>query len=208
VFTRLIVICLAIIFGTALICVGQGATDSVVEIDSFCNKASAFAADKGNTVRIFGDISDARDSSSREKWREFKNIKELEGTYDKQPAYTQAYSWANKDFTYVSMFFTSPSGDWTHYVEYCLRSDGTLARSESRLNTFSGYDFERNRSVLIRRIRTKHFAQSGSEIRSQSQIIDVETKKAVPTTQFADQDEPIFRNIQNFPFYPLFKRPS
>jgi len=142
---------------------------------------------------------------SREEWREFRNVKDLENAHQKQAVYTQAFVWRNKGFAYVSMFFTSPSGDWAHYVDYCFRSDETLARSESRLNTFLGYDRDINETVLISRIRIKHFKNSGPLIGTRSQVIDLKTKKVVPNVDFMDQDEPLFRQIKDFPFSRLLR---
>ena len=34
--------------------------------------------------------------------------------------------------------FTSPSGDWNHFINYYFRENGSLAKIDAQLNTFEG----------------------------------------------------------------------
>lgn len=178
---------------------------SVEAIEGLCEKASAFAKKSESTVRIFADVSDPYDRSSREEWREFKNAPELQRANKESQLCTEAFVWGTEDFAFVSMFFTSPSGDWAHYVDYCFRQDGSLARSESTLNTFNVHHPEDDNAGPVSRIRTKHFENTGPSIRTQSKVIDLKSKKPAPKVSLMDQDEPIFRNIRELPFIALLK---
>src|SRR4051812_9930812 len=116
----------------ALIAVVLGATAGVeatpTSIDAFCDPLDTYAQDKAHVPEIFADVSDPQAEKSSQ-WLRIKDKDELERRAKDKGLYTQGFLWRQGGGTFVSLFFTSPSGDWGEYVDHCFRQDGSLARS-------------------------------------------------------------------------------
>lgn len=79
--------------------------------------------------RIFGDGSS--------HWREFRSKAELEKAATRENLNQSAFVWMRHGKVVAAdLAFTTPSGDYAHYITYYFREDGTLAKIQSRLNTF------------------------------------------------------------------------
>ncbi|HEQ71294.1 MAG TPA: hypothetical protein ENN69_02295 [Spirochaetia bacterium] len=66
----------------------------------------------------------------------------------------------------VTLFETSPSGDWTRYSEYCFRNDGTTACVYAQFSTFFG-------NVIVERVY--YLDVQGKEIKTTKTVKDLET---------------------------------
>ena len=136
-------------------------------------------------------------------WREFPSVKTLETAGKDSAAHgrnlnTSAYVWSRQDGSIlVSAFFQSGSGDWAHFVQYCYRPDGTLARSESTLNTFYAEDGK----GPLQRVRVRYYDPAGGILHSSVIVSDLRTKKPDPTREFLDQEEPAYTSKGALPFF-------
>lgn len=99
----------------------------------------------------------------------------------------------------VEAYFSGPSGDWTHFVNYCFRPDGTLAEIEATLNTFLGH-------LTVK--RQNLYDSRGKLLRANKQIFKLGTR--VPTTlpdkttgEFIDRPPPVYRKVAELPFRRL-----
>ncbi len=169
-------------------------------IDAFCDPLAKYTREKANVPEIFADVSDPQvDKSSH--WLRIKDNDELDRRVKGNGLYTQAFVWRQGRGTFVSMFFTSPSGDWGEYVDHCFRQDGSLARSEAILNTFNAYRDD-DPEAPVSRIRTKYFDSTGRQLRSRTRVVDIKTRKPLKVA-FQDDDETIFLSIRKLPFAGL-----
>jgi hypothetical protein len=118
-----------------------------------------------------------------------------------------AQVWPREDgATAISMSLTSGSGDWFHFVEYCFRADGTLARLNSTLNTFNAVDKDPEKDTDgASRQRDRYFDASGKQIKVRKRVLDLKTKRPAPTLQVMDDEEPIYKTAAALPFSALLK---
>ena len=171
-------------------------------IDAFCDPLAKHAGHKENAPKIFADLSDLEEGSAAQ-WRALKDRRELDRRAGKDGVYTQAFVWKQDGGVFVLMFFTSPSGDWAEYGDYCYRADGSLARSVSTLNTFN-VDAEKDDDAPVSRIRTKHFGPDGRVLRSRTRVVNTKSRKPTKVS-FMDRDESVFRTIGDLPFAALLR---
>ena len=164
-------------------------TSSVSDIDSYTTEVDRLV--KTKQPRVFADISTEGDEKA--KWKEFTNNKVLEDTTWYQAA--NVYSRHRKTIV-AKLTFTSPSGDWYHFVDYYFRDDGSLAKIHARLNTFYG-----NISV----VRNRYYDSSGRLIKSTRRFQDVKTDKLVKSApgDFIDEPIPLFKTVAALPFHRL-----
>jgi len=168
-------------------------------IDVYCDRLAKYAGRKEHVPVIFAEVSDP-DSFKNGRWLRLEDSEDLKRRAEENTAYTQGFVWRHRGGTYVSMFFTSPSGDWAEYVDYCFRHDGSLARSEASLNTFNAAREDSDGPVS--RIRTKHFDTAGRLLRSRKRLVDTETRQPL-RIRFQDDEERIFLSIRKLPFAEL-----
>ena len=95
-------------------------------------------------------------------------------------------------------FFTSDSGDWAHFVEYCYRPDGKLARTWSTFNSFVAANVPGG----IRRQRARYFDTKGKATELRSTVWDLESGAKLKI-QVAGNDEPTHLTVETWPFHPL-----
>jgi hypothetical protein len=130
------------------------AAETPSSIDTFCLPLAKYTERKQSIPQILADLSNP-EADKVARWRSLKNKADLDRHAKEDNAYTQAFVWTQAGGTAVIMYFTSPSGDWAEYDNYCYRADGSLARSVSPLNTFNAYS-EEDDQLVVSRIRTRH----------------------------------------------------
>jgi hypothetical protein len=172
-------------------------------IDALCDPLAKYARQKENVPKIFADLSDPQKDQTP-RWTLLKDKGELDRRAKEDDVYTQAFVWKQDSGTFVLMFFTSPSGDWAEYDDYCYRLDGSLARSVSTLNTFN-VNAEEDDEAPVSRIRTKYFSPDNRLLRSRTRVLNTKTRKPTKVS-FIDQDESVFRTIGELPFAALLRR--
>jgi len=112
---------------------------------------------------------------------------------------TQASVWKTPDnVTLVAALFTSDSGDWAYFVDYCYRPDGSLGRTSSTFNSFVAANVPEG----THRERTRYFDAKGKSIGSRSTVSNLATGKPLQIRTAGD-DEPAYFMVEEWPFYPL-----
>jgi|CXWL01.1.fsa_nt_gi hypothetical protein len=164
---KLNIICVLIMFLTALSFELPAQASEVKKIDAYCKAVDAVRKKRKSPELVFADIADMNED--KEKWRKFASEKALEKFRETTETYSIAYNWRNGGKIVASNFtLFSGSGDWAKYVYHYFREDGSLARVESELRTFYG-DF-----IVIRR---RYFDTGGRQISSSIKYLDLKTKK-------------------------------
>jgi hypothetical protein len=170
-----------------------------VIIDQFCDGLVPMTKEK-NRRRLFGLM---QKDDHRGDWVEFRREQDLNAATREELVFDVAQVWSREDgATAVSMRFTSGSGDWFHFVEYCFRTDGTLARLHSSLNTFNAAYKDPNKQVdgAIRE-RERYFDASGRQIKVTKQVLDLHNKRPAPDLLIMDDEkEPIYKAASALPF--------
>ncbi len=172
-------------------------TGKVAEIESYVKELDQFIKANENTTRRFADVSDGT-QNGQAQWREFKNEQEREGADTGDNLNENAYVWTRDGKLIGANFlFQSPSRDWAHYVMYYFRSDGTLAKSDSTLNTFYG-------DITV--IRQDYYSSKGILLKGTTHCKDLKTQKSKPCGQYQEQPIPSYKNVSQLPFRSLLKK--
>ena len=162
---------------------------TVTSINSYAAEVNRFVK-VNKKHRIFADISTENDKNA--KWKEFKSDKALDDA-----TWYQASNVFSKEGKIVgAMFtFTSPSGDWYHYINYYFRDDGSLAKIRAQLNTAYG-------DISV--VRNRYYDPTGLLIRSTKRFQDIGTSKVVKApVGFIDEPIPLFKKVSDLPFSKL-----
>ena len=170
----------------------------IKRIDAYCKTLDSFVKKYKSPHVVFVDVSDYNQNKPR--WRKYNSEKEFEKARETVESYNIAYVWRkNGKIVMVNFTFSSPSGDWAHYVYHYFREDGTLAKVEAQLNTFYGKmtvlrDFYFNRQENLLGKTTKH--------------LDLETQKPVKPKErdFYDNEVKIFKKTSKLPFVSLVRK--
>ena len=105
----------------------------------------------------------------------------------------------------VQMSARASSGDWTQVVDYCFRSDGSLARMESVLVTVDVFDSADETHNGVKRSRVRYFDPEGREIGRRVEIRNL-VDGALAKRRFADVLEQVYRRSSSLPFYRLLRK--
>ena len=93
------------------------------------------------------------------------------------------------------MALAAGSRTWAHYVSYCFRPDGSLARTSSELKTLQG---------RIRAVRSATYDSARKELARTEQILDLDSgEPAAEDRSFTDETAPTFWSISEVPFFDL-----
>jgi hypothetical protein len=162
-------------------------------IDAECN--ALIPTTKETSGRVFG-----ANGGNRGTWHERDQSEGASRTRAGTDAVETARVWRKgKGAMAVQMTIRGESGDWAQTVDYCFRSDGTLARSEAVLVTVDVLDDEDQTNSAVRRMRRRYFERSGEEIEQRVQVWNVANGQ--PTKRrYADIQESIYRTAVDLPF--------
>ena len=174
-------------------------------INQFCDGLIPMTKAKKRR-RLFGLLQ--KDDRDKGAWIEFRREQDLNAAVEEERVLDMAQVWSREDgATAVSMRFTSGSGDWFHFVEYCFRVDGTLARLHSSLNTFNAVDKDPKKEAdgAIRE-RDRYFDVGGKQLKVTKRVLDLQSQRPAPTLEIMDDEkEPIYRLAAALPFHGLLK---
>jgi hypothetical protein len=165
--------------------------------DALCLDFARRARSSPETGRYFGNIaSGVRDSA--DMWKEFPSNAErfAARTDDNLNEVADVWTFPGEG-SFVRMVFTSPSGDWDDYVDYCFRSDGSLSAIDAELRTFYG-NMIVNRSWL--------FDPDGRKTGGPMTYRDLQTKqptdaKGKEGLGFQNHDVPEYMSTKALPFW-------
>lgn len=171
-------------------------TGKVAEIETYVKDLDAYVKRNEKSARIFADTSSGM-TDDKAKWQEFKTEQEREATDTGENLNQNAYVWTSGGKIIGANFtLQSPSRDWVHYVMYYFRGDGTLAKSESTLNTFQG-------DITV--IRQDYYNSKGILLKGTTHCKDLKTQRSKPCGEYQEQPIPSYKNIRQLPFYSLLK---
>ncbi len=170
---------------------GQNAAEPTA-IASYTKSIDRFTKRNPGKMRIFGIIPGEEDKP--DKWAEFKTVRqEVQANLE-----DSAHVWARDGKVVAARFsFTTPSGDWYHYVDCYFRVDGTLVKIHAQLNTFSGPDGG------ISVVRDKFYSSSGKLLHTTTRYLDLKSQKPRKRGEFMDQPIPVYQTVRDLPFYKL-----
>lgn len=182
----------------------QGATLSTsrltgkeAEIEDYAAEIDAYVKSHPGTERIFADTSSGAKVESAQ-WHQFKSEKERQEADTGDNLNSNAYVWL-RDGKVVGANFTlqSPSRDWVQYVMYYFRTDGTLAKIASTLNTFAG-------DITV--IRNDYYSSKGKFLKGTTHCQDLKTQQTKACGNFQDQPAPMYQKVSQLPFYGWLKK--
>lgn len=172
-------------------------TGKVAEIETYVKDLEQYIKANEKSARIFADVASATEAGP-DQWREFKTEQEREKAGTGDNLAQNAFLWSRDGKVSAASFtFQSPSGDWVHYVMYYYRPDGTLAKSESTLNTFHG-------EITV--IRQDYYNSKGILLKGTTHCKDLKTQKSKPCGQYQEQPIPSFMSVNKLPFYSLLRK--
>lgn len=169
----------------------------IKRINAYCKTLDSYVKKNKSPHLVFADISEYNENKPR--WRKYNSVKEFEQAREEVESYNIAYVWRkNSKIVMTNFTFSSPSGDWVHYVYHYFRTDGTLAKIEARLNTFYG-----DMTVL----RDFYFDRKGILLQKTAKYLDLETQKPKKSEEqdFYDNEVQIFKKTNKLPFISLLK---
>jgi hypothetical protein len=165
-------------------------------ISSYTKSIDQFTKRNPKKRRIFGNVAGVEDE--QDKWREFKSARKMEQADEGDNLDERAAVWLKEGKIVTAKFsFTSPSGDWAHYVNYYFRADGTLAKIHAQLNTFAASDGG------MGVVRDKFYAANKRLLHTSTRYLDLKTQKPRKPGDFMDQPIPVYRTVRNLPFSKL-----
>jgi len=165
------------------------------EANAYCDALKGLATGEKMPFRILADVSSGRREGPPD-WREFETDDERarQDTGDNLNGNANVY-YKKEQAVYIHVLYQSPSRDWGHYVNYCFRPDGTLARISSELRTLHG---------RVRVVRTFLYDTSRGVLSQSKRVLDLESGEPVAKGRdFIDQEVPVFWAMSEFPFYKL-----
>jgi hypothetical protein len=172
----------------------------IKRIDAYVKTLDALSKKSKGPHIVFADMSEDY-NANQPKWRKFNSEKEFEKAREATELYATAYVWLGKNGRVgVSNFtFSSPSGDWAHFVFHYFREDGSLAKVEAQLNTFYG-------DITV--LRDFYFDRRGRLLRKTTKYLDLETKKPKKPADgdFYDNEVRIYKKTANLPFAALMRK--
>jgi hypothetical protein len=186
----------AALVGAALCLVAAGPLPdaggaAVGAIDRFCETLEGFAR-RLPARRIFALTAVG---TTENGWREFADEQEVRVLAEQvRIEGTAVHADRSDGATFVWTMFATPSGDWVHYVDYCFRSDGTLARTWSRLNTAQAL------GGPVFRLRIRHHDAGRVLISSTGAVFDLSTEAPAPGREFLDTEEPHYASKSVLPY--------
>lgn len=171
------------------------AQDALKDTEAYVASIVSFVEKEGEPHMILADVSDYNEGSEP-VWKKYDSIKDFENAREEEESYTVAFIW-KKDGKTVAVNFTysSPSGDWAHYVSYVFRADGSAASVKRELRTFMG-------DLVV--IRISVYDEKGAELKSSKKFLDLETEKTLPEPKdFQDVDVPVYKKLSELPFFSI-----
>lgn len=171
------------------------AQDALKDTEAYVASVRAFAEKEGEPHLILADVSDYNEGS-KPVWKRYGSLQEFENAREEEESYTVAFIWRqNGKPVAVNFTYSSPSGDWAHYVEYVFRADGSAAAVRRELRTFMG-------DLIV--IRSALYDEKGTELKATAEYQDLETQKPVAKPKdFQDVDVPVYKKTSELPFFSV-----
>lgn len=172
-------------------------TGEVAEIDRYAAGLDEYTRSHPAPDRVFGDVSSGITDETA-KWQVFPSVAEREQADTGENMNRSADVWrTNGKVTVARFIFQSPSRDWVNFVTYYFRSDGTLAKSHSRLNTTYG-------DISV--VREDYYNRKGRLLKGTTHCSDLKTQQPTPCGEFSDRPAPVYQKTSALPFSGQLKK--
>ena len=169
----------------------EDSTDYVKAIQQYVGR------DSGRKL-VVGDASDYTKKDDPPRWTLFDSEKALDDARDGDNLHTSAEVWLkNKSVVFVSLFLSSPSGDWAHRIDHVFRANGALVKMESELRTFYG-------DAIVSTHR--YYDDQGKVVSEGRSVRDLETGRPVDKGRsFLDRKIDVYRRVDELPFWRVIE---
>jgi hypothetical protein len=204
--TGLFTISLAFLFGSNSTSAQEGPQLStsapkgkVAEIEVYTADIDKFVKSSLKTERIFANVASAA-KNEPVTWREFSSEDERKKVDTGDNLTESAFVWL-RDGKVVGANFTfqGPARDWDNSVMYYFRDNGSLAKSDSKLNTMKG-------GIVV--VRQDYYDSKGILLKGTTHCRDIATQQSKPCGEFSDRPAPLFATTRQLPFYGLLAKRS
>jgi len=167
----------------------------IASIDRYAAQLDQYAKRNQKSAQVLGDISSAS-TDEKSNWKTFKSTKEREDAGTGDNLNEQADVWKREGkVVATNMTFSSPSGDWAHFVTYYFRDDGSVAKTHGELNTFYGD---------VRVVSDHYYSQDGKLLKTKRLFLDLKTKRPKkPGDYQPKKSEPVYKKVSDLPFFEL-----
>ena len=170
--------------------------------EPICSELYEHSRMEPEATRLFGNVASAA-GTPRHDWREFRSEEEREAARRDDNLNELADVWTLADRgDLVRMLFTTPSGDWMEYVDYCYRADGTLAMIDSELRSFAG-------GIVVTRTQAYDFTgkRSAESVEYSDLFSEQPTDENGPEGKgFEEHEAPPYSTERELPFWSLMAR--
>ncbi len=162
-------------------------------IDEYVKTVDDFVESQSDPHLIIADISDYNEQS-KALWARFDSREAFEN--DGHDSYTVAYIWLKDDkIVQVNFTYSSPSGDWVHYVFHTYYPNGVLAKGYRDLRTFMD-------DIIVTRVQFLN--NNGRTVKFTRSFNDLLTKEpATEPVDFMDIEADVYLNVKDLPFQKL-----
>jgi len=169
----------------------------VAAIDAYSKELDAFKNSKGNRARILGAEVDQTEVS---KWKEF------ESRHARGKAFFEdvADVWMkNGKLVVAELNSETNSGDWSKFVQYYFRDDGTLAKMRTTFAGFMVFSEHGGGRIVQERI----YSSNGKLLQKRLHCYELEKKhrRIKCSGDYSNYDGTYYRRAQDLAFYGLLK---
>ncbi|REJ75318.1 MAG: hypothetical protein DWQ47_07480 [Acidobacteria bacterium] len=173
-----------------------GDKKALADAESFVKEAREYIEKQGEPHLVIADLADHKESS-KPVWTRFETQEAFENT-EGEDIYTIALIWTKDERVLaVNFTYTSPSGDWAHYVDHIFHPSGYAVQIRKELRTFNGD------MIVVRNVLFDSYAK---ELKSTKEYFDLNTQKPVKATDnFQDVDVDVYIRASDLPFFDLLK---
>ncbi|HST51603.1 MAG TPA: hypothetical protein VLJ61_06285 [Pyrinomonadaceae bacterium] len=175
--------------------VSSGKSSEQAALKSYVARVDAYVTAHARDAHLLANVAG---KDGQDNWQELKSLDVL---LKPTQANESALAWLRRGHVVLARFtLQSDSGDWVHYVDYYFRNDGTLAKVETRLNTFYGH---------VTAVREKFYGERGEMLQSDEHFYRLGTKHRLRSKdgkeKFIDEPVPVYKTARELPFYRLLK---
>lgn len=168
----------------------------VADIEVYAAEVGDYIKNNAKSGRIFANVgSDMKNDGG--DWREFKTEDELKSTDTGDNVNESGFVWMRDGKAIgARLTFQNASHEWQQIVMYYFRSDGSLAKSDSTLNTING-------GISV--VRQDYYDSKGMLLKGTTHCKDLKTQQSRPCGDLEDKPAPLYKTFRELPFYKLLK---
>ena len=139
---------------------------------------------------VIANVADYNNATKPE-WKYFDSLRAYEEA--DVDSYETYFVWKiNGKTSQVNVTYSSPSGDWVHYVYHTFYPNGSAAKIERDLRTFMG-------DIIVNRVG--YYNRRGKLLAKTESYRDLTTQNPIKKPEsFIDIDVDVYRNVAKLPF--------